>query len=183
MSLHHYVVEPLLGYPIKHFLESGRPLINQHQSAYKMLWTRTTAAMRFSGHWFMGLCEWIDMSEEKHAAFFQRIDKVVPQERRLEVDPRKTTYEELCSFLEIKPCKKSGRLPRAINLGNHEFDFSPAYMLCFPVWVGIHWLNWRFVHWLLPLLFRPVRHRLVPLLSRRARPLWMRFEAKLGRGR
>eukprot|EP00415_Alexandrium_ostenfeldii_P002073 UN2073 len=88
---------------------------------------------------------------EKHAAFFQRIDKVVPQERRLEVDPRKTTYEELCSFLEIKPCKKSGRLPRAINLGNHEFDFSPAYMLCFPVWVGIHWLNWRFVHWLLPL--------------------------------
>jgi len=136
------LTEPLLGRPLTEFLETGGPPINQVQSPYKMGWLRMVSAMRFSGHWFLGLCEWFDMNEERHTEFFRQIDRRVPPERRLDVDPRKTTYEDLCRFLDLHPCRRKGRLPRAINLGNHEFDFFPAWCMLVPIWLTVHWLNW-----------------------------------------
>jgi len=142
-------LEPLCGSPMHKLLEEGGPPLNQVQSPYMMLWQRHMANVRYVGHWMMGLSEWADASEESHEAFFERIKRDVPPERRMEVDPRKTTYEDLCRFLELEPCKKSGRIPRAINLGNHELDFLPAFAMLTPVYLLVHWCNWKLLHWLL----------------------------------
>jgi len=143
-----HALEPLFGRPAKQSLETGRPAFNQVETPYYMSWVRHNSMSRFCGHWLLGLSQWSALTEAGYGAFFERIKREVPPARRLDFDPRKTTYEDLCRFLQLEPCKKSGRIPRAINLGNHELDFFPAYAMLMPMHLTVHWCNWNFIHWL-----------------------------------
>jgi len=162
------IVEYLSGNQIQEFLRSGGPPLNQYQWPYQMLWLRMVATARLTSHWFMGLCMWDRMSDKKYAEFFAQIERVVPPEQRISFDPRKNTYEDLCKFLELKECKRSGKIPRAINMGNHERDFPLCFWTCVPIWLFFHWLNWRIVSFVLGPPWRWVC-RVVPPLALRAR--------------
>eukprot|EP00415_Alexandrium_ostenfeldii_P000809 UN0809 len=142
-----YVTEPLFGNVAREYLQTGLPPVNQVQSPYSFIFMRFMSSMRIVSHWFDGLCLWDGMTQERHTAFFEQIQKIVPPQDRMDFDVRKNTYEDLCKFLGMKECRRSGKLPRAINLGNHELDFLPAFVLCLPILLGLHWINFRIFTW------------------------------------
>jgi len=162
------IFEYLSGGQIDEFLRTGSPPLNQHQWPLLMLWIRMTGNARMTSHWFCGLSMWRFLTQERMTNFFAEIHRAVPPERRMDFDPRKNTYEDLCKFLELKECKRSGKIPRAINMGNHERDFPLAFWTCVPIWLFFHWLNWRIAGLVLGPPWRWAC-RVVPLLARRAR--------------
>jgi len=146
-----HVAEPALGEPLRTFLRSGGPPVNQVQSVYVGLWLRAMGATRSSNHWFGGLSGWgraeeegLDVSGRRvFEGFFERVRQEIPPERRLHFDVRKDTYEDICRFLGLSPCLRSGRLPRARNLGNQEFDFPLQFLVHMLACLLLHLVNWR----------------------------------------
>jgi len=121
-----------------------------------MLWYRMAAPYRVTHHWFHGLGPKTNASyygfmpdEPAHAAFFERIYREVPPERRMDFDPRKQTFEDLCGFLGIADCKRSGLVPRAKSVFSHERDFPLSFCICTAVYLVLHWINWNIFSWLI----------------------------------
>eukprot|EP00413_Alexandrium_margalefii_P035666 CAMPEP_0204597642 /NCGR_PEP_ID=MMETSP0661-20131031/53910_1 /ASSEMBLY_ACC=CAM_ASM_000606 /TAXON_ID=109239 /ORGANISM="Alexandrium margalefi, Strain AMGDE01CS-322" /LENGTH=355 /DNA_ID=CAMNT_0051608339 /DNA_START=195 /DNA_END=1259 /DNA_ORIENTATION=+ len=149
-----YVTEPLFGRSLRERMRSGKMMVNQVQDPYEVLWYKFVCTVRVCSHWFSGLSLWEGMTEEEHTEFFDTIRRKVPPENRLDFDPRKHTYEDLCRFLGMGECRRSGRLPRAINLGNYEIDFFPGTALTSPIVIFMHWVNFKSFRWLSRLVWK-----------------------------
>ena len=54
----------------------------------------------------------------------------------MEVDAQTHTYEDICRFLELKDCRRSGKFEKAVNLFNFEVDFPGAHLKKLPVIVA-----------------------------------------------
>jgi len=145
-----HALDPLVGRPIQRLLSSGGAPVNQEQGPLVMLWYRMMSGYRVTNHFFHGLgagsnATFYGMLVREHvqAEFFERVHREVPPERRLDFDPRKQGYEDLCKFLEISNCPRRGLLPRAVSVYAHERDFPLSFAFCVVVYVVLHWANWK----------------------------------------
>ena len=102
---------------------------------------------------------WVPETEEEYNNFFEQVRNKIPKERLFEWDPRVNTMEELCDFLQIRPCPKTGRTGRAINTWIFERDFPIASMSANMLRLFLHWVNWKLCCGLVGLLFRCCRRQ------------------------
>ena len=93
--------------------------------------------------WSPPTTTWIPENEEDYNQFFEKVRQTVPKDRLFEWDPRRNTMEELCEFMEIRPCPKKGKPGRAINTWIFERDFPVASMAVNTLRLFLHWVNWR----------------------------------------
>lgn len=147
------VIEPLIGNPLLEYQRQGAPPSQQVMNPYVVMWSKACAFL-VGGHWWTGLSAWPRMTKEAHAAFFKTVKWIVPPGDRMDFDPRKHTYEDLCRFLGMSECRRSGRIPRARNVFNTEIDFLPTTLITTPMLVYMHWVNYRVIKWILGLVWR-----------------------------
>ncbi|CAE7352404.1 ttc4 [Symbiodinium pilosum] len=87
------------------------------------------------------MTSWIPETEEEYNGFFNEVRRRIPKERLFEWDPRRHTMEELCDFLNVHPCPKKGKTPRAINTWIFELDFPVASMSVNALRFFMHWVT------------------------------------------
>mmetsp|Transcript_49311 Transcript_49311/g.152350 ORF Transcript_49311/g.152350 Transcript_49311/m.152350 type:complete len:223 (-) Transcript_49311:56-724(-) len=161
-------LDPLAGGQLRRLLTTGGPPICQAFPPVTGLFHGHQGGRRISEHWYNGLAQF-PTSKATYDGFYALPQQLVPKERLLEWDMRKHRWEDLCRFLEIKDCPRSGKMARAINIFNFERDFPLSFWTRLPLLLLLHHVNWRIfgglflaAWWLL----RTVA-RLLPVLAHR----------------
>jgi len=144
-----HIVDPLFfDRWLEKVLKSGGPAFCQeYGGAYFGFWHGLVAIRRIATRWMSGLAYFPD-AKELYDLEFQKVKDRVPKDRLMEVDPRKHTYEDICRFLEIKDCKRSGKFDKAVNLFNFEHDFPEAFFKKLPILLLLHYLNFKILFFL-----------------------------------
>merc|ERR1712084_80055 len=95
---------------------------------------------------------YIPETKEQYDGYWQAVREIVPRERLMEWDMKKHTFEDICSFLGIDPCPRSGKIPRARNNFIFQRDFPFNTICVLPYVLATHWLNWKLLGLLFTLL-------------------------------
>jgi len=147
-----HVIDPLVGRRIEKLLRTGGPPICQVYDAYTSLWHSLVSFRRIVTRWHGGISLFPE-EEEEYNEYLQKVKQLVPPERLIEWDMKKNTFEDLCQFLGMDPCPRSGRLPRVNNAFIFVQDFPWAFLLKLPPTFLVHWLNWKILSALFSALF------------------------------
>jgi len=141
------VLDPLFGGRVEQMLRDGAP-VTEGAGPLQYLYFDIVAYRRHMMSWHptpttplgTGL---IFETEEEYNSWFEEIRQMIPPANRMECDPRKTTFEDLCEFLQISPCPSSGRLPRTQNSFalTRDFPFAASVAAC--IGLVFHFVNWR----------------------------------------
>merc|ERR1712157_344164 len=89
------------------------------------------------------------MGSEGKAAyddFYEQVRQATPPENLFRYVPNKHTYEDICDFVGISPCPKSGKVKLANNMYNWDTLYpwaaeEPLWLL--PIYLFFHWVNWK----------------------------------------
>lgn len=135
-------LEFLVGSPITKMLKEGRPAACQVFTPFMALFHSLTGGRRILSHWYSGLAKY-SMDKETYEDFYGTVRKRVPKERLFEWHMKKHKWEDLCKFLEVDPCPRTGKLERAINVFNFERDFPVCFLSRLPFYLLVHAVNWR----------------------------------------
>lgn len=136
-------LDHLLGRPVERVIREGTPPITEVSGPMVWLYHQTLNHRRQYEAWSPPTTTWIPENEEDYNQFFEKVRQTVPKDRLFEWDPRRNTMEELCEFMEIRPCPKKGKPGRAINTWIFERDFPVASMAVNTLRLFLHWVNWR----------------------------------------
>mmetsp|Transcript_73966 Transcript_73966/g.154165 ORF Transcript_73966/g.154165 Transcript_73966/m.154165 type:complete len:396 (-) Transcript_73966:210-1397(-) len=139
------VLDPLVGGTIETMLKTGGPPVCQvYETPYVALFHILMSPRRVVNRWFSGMAGW-PTNKEEFDAFHERVKAEVPPDRLIEWNMKKHGWEDLCSFLEMENCPKSGRLPRAVNAFLFLQDFPYASIGAILVNTVIHFLNYKII--------------------------------------
>lgn len=135
-------VDSVTGRQIENMLTTAGPAFLQECPVPVALWQTFINQRRIVSHWIMGL-HWVHTREE-YEQFYADVRKATPPERLLRWNFKKNTYEDLCNFLDIKPCPKSGKLRHVPNM----YAWEPGLICDEPIWLApvyllLHWINWK----------------------------------------
>eukprot|EP00415_Alexandrium_ostenfeldii_P003111 UN3111 len=83
----------------------------------------------------------IDPFGADYDEFYEGVQRTVPAEQLLEWDMSQQRWEDLCGFLDIKPCPKSGPIVRRVSTLSLEESIPAYFFLALPVWLLLHWLH------------------------------------------
>jgi len=141
------LLDPLYGSPVATALADGGPVITElggplmffYQQSLNYYNHYTTLMPRADGQSPLVFAE----KKEDYEQIMNTVLEHVPPERYMEVDVRKTTYEDICSFLAVSPCPIQGKMPRAVNTWIWEVDFPIAGVVVCALRFFMHWVNWR----------------------------------------
>jgi len=147
------------GDVVEHVLRSGGPPITEVSGPLVWLYHQSMNHRRQYECWQEPTTTIDPKTEEEFRSFYEKVDQYFPKEQVFEWDPRKNTLEELCQFLEISPCPKKGKVPKAINTWIFERDFPIAANAVIVLRIFLHWVNWKLFGALLSLLSFPCRKR------------------------
>eukprot|EP00449_Zooxanthella_nutricula_P062967 CAMPEP_0198583276 /NCGR_PEP_ID=MMETSP1462-20131121/126552_1 /TAXON_ID=1333877 /ORGANISM="Brandtodinium nutriculum, Strain RCC3387" /LENGTH=294 /DNA_ID=CAMNT_0044314687 /DNA_START=232 /DNA_END=1113 /DNA_ORIENTATION=- len=81
-------------------------------------------------------------SKDQYDHFHSTVGDGVPQGDIMHWDMLKHTYEDLCDFLGISPCPKSGKIPKARNNFIFLQDFPLVAMYNVTSELVLHWVNY-----------------------------------------
>lgn len=81
-----------------------------------------------------------------YVKYMDLIGNVTREQDVFEIDFRIHTYEDVCKFLDVSPCPKSGKIP--MGVGDVPTDW-PAYVPFALLTLPLHWLNWKILGYLL----------------------------------
>eukprot|EP00434_Breviolum_minutum_P007948 symbB.v1.2.007009.t3/scaffold385.1/size305797/5 len=143
------------GDVVEHVLRSGGPPITEVSGPLVWLYHQSMNHRRQYECWQEPTTTVDPKSEEEFRSFYEKVDEYFPKEQVFEWDPRKNTLEELCQFLEISPCPKKGKVPKAINTWIFERDFPIAANAVIVLRIFLHWVNWKLLGALLSFLSFP----------------------------
>jgi len=143
------LLDPLLGSPVAKALADGGPPFNEVEGPLMWFYQMTLDSYNH----FPAMLPYhvlgdstIFYAPPNETAFEEALNLVperVPPESYMTVDPRTTTYEEICSFLEVDPCPMKGKLIKSVNTWTYERDFPVASFAVNVVRLFMHWVNWR----------------------------------------
>ncbi|CAE7470219.1 ME1 [Symbiodinium natans] len=136
-------LDRVLGRPIEHVIREGGPPITEVSGPMVWLYHQSMNHRRQYEAWKPPSTTWVPENEEEYDNFLANVRQTVPKERLFEWDPRRNKIEELCEFLDVRPCPKSGKPGRAINTWIFERDFPVASMAVQTLRLFLHWVNWR----------------------------------------
>jgi len=140
------LLDPLLGSPISSTIREGGPAVTHISPPLMYVYHQLVHPRRLWPAWFVEPVTFaFPSNEEQYAQVAKDVQASVPPERLLSWDPRKGTFEELCAFVGVSPCPRSGRLPRPNNVFPMERDFPVTGFLVCAVCIFFHWVNWRLV--------------------------------------
>ena len=135
------LIDPWTGQPIEKALRTGGPPICEVSGPMTWMYHQNLNWKNQIRHWmWTGIAP---QNESEYFGFFQTVSDTVSKANQLSFNPKKSTYEDLCSFLEISPCPRSGKFARSVNTFIFERDFRYASFLTEVVRLFIHWVNWR----------------------------------------
>lgn len=125
-------------------LTTGGPPLSQVYDLHASMFHFGLVFRRVVPRYSSGLRDFPQNAEEYYA-FYQKIRDMVPPERLFEWDMRKNTYEELCEFVGISPCPRSGLLDKDANHFVQQVR-SPATMITGGInALVLHWCNWKVI--------------------------------------
>mmetsp|Transcript_57077 Transcript_57077/g.172670 ORF Transcript_57077/g.172670 Transcript_57077/m.172670 type:complete len:384 (+) Transcript_57077:75-1226(+) len=140
------LLDPLLGSPVAKALADGGPPFNEVEGPLMWFYQQTMASHNYMSAIFpigQNSIFFLPANETEYENGLDLVPKRVPPEDYMQVDPRTTTYEEICRFLEVVPCPMKGKLPKAVNTWTYERDFPVASFAVNVVRLFMHWVNWR----------------------------------------
>lgn len=147
------------GNVVENVLRSGGPPITEVSGPLVWLYHQSMNHRRQYECWQDPSTTIDPKTEEEFRSFYTKVDDYFPKEQVFQWDPRTNTLEELCAFLEISPCPKKGKVPKAINTWIFERDFPIAANAVIVLRLFLHWVNWKLLGGLLSLASRPCRGR------------------------
>eukprot|EP00415_Alexandrium_ostenfeldii_P001196 UN1196 len=159
-----FYLDPLAGSPVEKMMREGGPPVTQHYPLFLAWYHTATNTRRILMHWSVGLG--IHMpSEVDYDDYFDRVRRVVPKENLLEWDMKRNTWEDLCKFVGVEECARTGHLPRAISILNFERDSPICFWGRIPFHLLLHRINWAILGAVISVV-SSVRTRVASLVTR-----------------
>jgi len=127
-----------------------------------VVWFRYNAVSR---RWLTHMCGGllnVPKAESEYYEGFEAVRKAIPPEDLFEWDMKKHTMADLCNFLgvDLPECRKPGTLPKGINVMYIEREQWKITLSIIPLYLFLHWANWRIVGLAWRTLTWPVRRLL-----------------------
>mmetsp|Transcript_61343 Transcript_61343/g.193267 ORF Transcript_61343/g.193267 Transcript_61343/m.193267 type:complete len:151 (+) Transcript_61343:1-453(+) len=126
-------------------LRTGGAWLHYEYDVPVMLWCSLIFQRTVYSHWWGGLMA-AAPSKEEYEGFYQEVRRRTPPENLLSFDFRKNTYEDLCRFLGVEVCPRSGILAHAPNVNAWDklpFEEVTEPMMLAPVFLLFHWVDWK----------------------------------------
>lgn len=140
------LLDPFLGSPISSTIREGGPSVSHLSPPLMYAYNQMVHHRRMYPAWLIEPPTYVfPRNMDQYAQVAKDVQASVPPERLLSWDPRKNTFEELCAFVGVSPCPRSGMLPRPDNVFPTERDFPVAGFILCSVCLFFHWVNWRLV--------------------------------------
>jgi len=137
-----HVLDPLLGRPMARLLARGGPPLAFSSSSLQQILLNAVGMRRVEAHKFHGL-SWTPGNVGEYQGFFRKVRETVPQSQLLEWDMRRHTWRDLCDFIGVGSCNRTGLLPRAMNLFFSERQHPASSLARVPLYLALHWANLR----------------------------------------
>jgi len=149
---YNYVLFPLFdrlsGGDITKWLHTGQPAPTLAGEGLARKFFRQSIGARRWWHHMRGGLHDVYQSREEYEAFFDEARRRVPPHRFFEWDMKRHTMKDLCMFLNIsghEGCDLPGPLPKVDNLFYIERANPYETMALVPLYLLLHYLNWRFL--------------------------------------
>ncbi|CAJ1328164.1 unnamed protein product, partial [Effrenium voratum] len=150
-------LDRLLSSPVEGVLREGGPPITEVSGPLMWMYHQSLNHRRQYECWAEPTTTVYPESEDDFKSFYADTMKHFSKDDIFEWDPRKNTMTELCKFLGIEPCPKTGKVPRAINTWIFERDFPIAAQAVIVLRFFLYWVNWKLFAALLSALMRCFR--------------------------
>lgn len=147
------VLDPLEGFPREQIMRAGGPPICQVYDSTIALVHGALQFRRIVSTWFSGN-NFYPHTKELYDGYFEEVKALVPPEDLFAWDMKKHTYEDLCGFLGIADCPKSGSMPRATDKYLFAREHPAAFTRIVLVSLFVNWVNWKIFKRVFSLLLR-----------------------------